>query len=79
MPEAETTITAQIKNNIHIGHEASEAEFVTLRNARDASLPHPRLILPSLQINLRAGHLPAPDENGIAYLRLPLNQLEKKA
>jgi glyoxylase-like metal-dependent hydrolase (beta-lactamase superfamily II) len=79
MPEAETTIAAQIKNNIHIGREASEAEFVTLRNARDAGLPHPRLMLPSLQINLRAGHLPAPDENGIAYLRLPLNQLEKKA
>jgi hypothetical protein len=46
-----------------------------MRTGRDATLPVPRLILPSLQVNIRAGHLPPPDSNGIRYMRLPINQV----
>ena len=71
---AETTVAAQQAHNIHVGEGRSEAEFVQLRKARDATLAAPRLILPSLQVNIRAGELPPADANGIRYLRLPLNQ-----
>ncbi|MEZ5443565.1 MAG: MBL fold metallo-hydrolase, partial [Lysobacterales bacterium] len=71
---AETTVATQQAHNIHVGEGRSEAEFVQLRKARDATLAAPRLILPSLQVNIRAGELPPADANGIRYLRLPLNQ-----
>jgi glyoxylase-like metal-dependent hydrolase (beta-lactamase superfamily II) len=71
----ETTIGAQKHGNIHVREGVGEAEFVQLRSARDATLAMPALILPALQVNLRGGMLPAPEGNGIRYLKLPLDQL----
>ncbi|MEO8743046.1 MAG: MBL fold metallo-hydrolase [Lysobacteraceae bacterium] len=76
---AESSIAAQSAHNMHIGSDKDEKTFVAMRNARDAGLPVPRLLLPALQVNIRGGRLPSADANGIAYLRLPLNQLGKKA
>lgn len=76
---AESSIAAQAQDNIHIGHGATEDAFVAMRNARDAGLPAPRLILPALQVNIRGGRLPYAETNGIAYLKLPLNRFGKKA
>ena len=73
--EYETTIAEQRASNIHVHDGVSETQFVEMREARDASLGMPRLILPSLQVNMRAGHLPASDTNGVVYLKLPINQL----
>jgi glyoxylase-like metal-dependent hydrolase (beta-lactamase superfamily II) len=69
----ETTIGAQRRNNIHIHTGVTEAEFVTLREARDRTLDMPRLILPSVQVNMRGGHFPEPEDNGVRYLKIPLN------
>jgi len=71
----ETTIAEQKLSNIHVRDGISEEEFVTLRKARDATLEVPTLILPSIQVNVRAGQLPPSDGNGVAYLRIPLNAL----
>jgi glyoxylase-like metal-dependent hydrolase (beta-lactamase superfamily II) len=71
----ETTVGDEKRNNIHVGAGKSEAEFVAMRESRDKQLDMPRLILPSVQINMRAGHLPPPEENGISYLKLPVNAL----
>jgi glyoxylase-like metal-dependent hydrolase (beta-lactamase superfamily II) len=70
----ETTIGEQKRSNIHVRADTSEAEFVALRETRDATLAVPALIIPSLQVNLRAGALPSAASNGIRYLRVPLNQ-----
>jgi glyoxylase-like metal-dependent hydrolase (beta-lactamase superfamily II) len=72
---AETSLSEQKAHNIHLKRDTAEDAFVKMRTARDATLPVPRLILPSLQVNIRAGNLPPPDSNGIRYLRLPLNQI----
>ncbi|WCM88390.1 MBL fold metallo-hydrolase [Acidovorax sp. NCPPB 3576] len=72
-PQWETTVQAQREDNIHVGGGVAEADFVALRRARDATLGAPALLLPSLQVNVRAGQLPAAEANGIAYLRIPLN------
>lgn len=72
---ASTTVAAQKAGNIHVRDGISRDEFIAMRSARDASLDMPRLILPSLQVNIRAGALPEPDANGVSYLRLPLNLL----
>lgn len=69
----ETTIGAERDGNVHVHAGVSEDEFVQMREARDATLGMPRLILPSLQVNIRAGHLPEPEANGMRYLKLPLN------
>lgn len=69
----ETTVKDERDWNIHVGRNVSEADFVTMRTARDKTLSMPRLILPSVQINMRAGELPPPDSNGVRYLKLPLN------
>ncbi len=69
----ETTIGAQRQHNIHVHAGISETAFVTLREQRDATLSLPRLILPSVQVNMRAGHLPAAEDNGVQYLKIPLN------
>ena len=69
----ETTIGVQRRENVHIHSGVSEAEFVALRQARDRTLGMPRLILPSVQVNMRAGHLPEPEDNGVCYLKIPLN------
>jgi hypothetical protein len=58
---------------VHDG--VSEDEFVAMREARDATLDMPRLILPSIQINMRAGQLPEPEDNGLRYIKIPLNAL----
>lgn len=70
----ETTVGAQKASNIHVGQGRSEAEFVALRTARDATLSMPKLLLPSVQVNIHAGELPSAEDNGIRYLKLPLNQ-----
>jgi len=71
----QTTVAEQRASNIHVRDGISEADFVALRQARDAALEVPTLILPSIQVNVRAGQLPPADDNGIAYLRIPLNSL----
>jgi glyoxylase-like metal-dependent hydrolase (beta-lactamase superfamily II) len=71
----ETTIGEQRRNNIHVHDGVDENAFVTLRQARDATLAMPALILPSLQVNLRGGALPEPESNGVRYLRIPLDSL----
>jgi glyoxylase-like metal-dependent hydrolase (beta-lactamase superfamily II) len=74
-PAWQTTVAAQRAHNIHVRDGISEAEFVAMRTARDATLDVPTLILPSIQVNVRAGHMPPADDNGVAYLRIPLNAL----
>lgn len=71
----ETTVGDQRRDNIHVHEGVSEEEFVSMREKRDATLDMPRLILPSVQINMRAGHLPPEEDNGISYLKIPLNAL----
>lgn len=71
----ETTVAQQRRANVHIHDAVSEDEFAALREARDATLDMPRLILPSIQVNMRGGHFPEPEENGVSYLKLPLNRL----
>lgn len=71
----ETTVAAQREANIQIHDGIAEDEFVAMREARDAGLAMPRLILPSVQVNIRAGHFPEPEANGVSYLKLPLNLL----
>ncbi|WP_282009006.1 MBL fold metallo-hydrolase [Brevundimonas aveniformis] len=71
----ETTVAAQKADNIHIGGDRSEADFVALREARDVTLKPPQLILPALQINIRAGALPPPEASGQRFLRLPINAI----
>ncbi|CAA0104225.1 putative metallo-hydrolase [Zhongshania aliphaticivorans] len=73
--EYQTTVKQEREDNIHVHQGISEGEFVAMREQRDATLGMPRLILPSLQINMRAGHLPNPDSNEVVYLKLPLNLL----
>ena len=71
----ETTVADQRASNIHLHDGATEAEFVEMRSKRDATLGMPTLILPAIQINIRAGHFPPTENNGVAYLKLPLNAL----
>lgn len=71
----ETTVKDERDWNVHVGRNVSEADFVKMRTARDKTLAMPRLILPSVQINMRGGELPPPDSNGVRYLKLPLNML----
>jgi len=71
----ESTVGAQKALNVHVGAGRSRDDFVALRQARDATLAMPRLIIPSLQINMRAGQMPEPEENGLSYLKVPLNGL----
>lgn len=69
----ETTVAEQRRANIHIHDGVAEEAFVAMRDARDATLAMPRLILPSVQVNMRAGHLPPAEENGVTYLKIPVN------
>lgn len=71
----ETTIGAERTANVHVHEGVTEAQFVEMREARDATLPMPRLLLPSVQVNMRAGHLPDPEDNGVRYLKLPVDLL----
>ena len=70
----ETSIGAQKRGNIHVRDGIDEAEFVAIRTARDATLAMPTLLLPSVQVNIRAGALPEPEDNGVRYLKLPIDQ-----
>ncbi|MGJ7485664.1 MBL fold metallo-hydrolase [Variovorax sp. LT2P21] len=74
-PAWQTTVAEQRAANIHVRDGIDEEAFVAMRTARDATLEVPSLILPSIQVNIRAGHFPPADDNGVAYLRIPLNAL----
>lgn len=69
----ETTVGAQRATNIHVGGAADEEGFVRMRHARDLTLGQPRLILPSVQVNMRAGCMPPPESNGVRYLKVPID------
>ncbi len=71
----ETTVGAQRTGNVHVHEGVSEDDFVAMRDARDATLSMPKLILPSIQVNIRGGHLPEPESNGTRYLKIPLDVL----
>ncbi|MEX0340207.1 MAG: MBL fold metallo-hydrolase [Arenibacterium sp.] len=71
----ETTVGEQKALNVHIGQGRPIEEFVEMRDARDATLGMPRLILPSLQVNMRAGNMPEPDSDGDVYLKVPINKI----
>ena len=71
----ESTVGDQKRRNVHIGAGRSMEDFVALRQARDSSLGMPRLIIPSLQVNMRAGHMPKPAQDGKVYLKVPINGL----
>ena len=71
----ETTVAEERAANIHVREGVSEDEFVKMRTARDSSLELPKLIIPSIQVNIRAGQLPEPDESGKRYLKVPINEL----
>ena len=75
----QTTVGAQRAKNIHVHDGVSEEQFVAMRAARDATLEMPSLIIPAIQVNVRAGEMPEPEANGIRYLKVPLNALGKKA
>jgi len=70
-----TTVAEQRASNIHVRDGIDENAFVSMREARDATLEMPVLMLPSVQVNMRCGHLPEPEDNGVRYLKIPLNSL----
>lgn len=71
----ETTVGDERRSNIHVREGTGEDDFVQMRNARDATLSMPRLLLPSVQVNMRGGKFPPPEDNGTAYLKIPLDTL----
>lgn len=71
----ETTVGAERDANVHVHDGVDEAEFAAMRTARDRTLGMPRLILPAIQVNMRGGHLPAPEANGVRYLKIPLDAI----
>ncbi|QMV02990.1 MBL fold metallo-hydrolase [Devosia sp. D6-9] len=71
----ETTVADEREHNIHVGKDTTEDAFVAMREARDATLAMPRLIIPSLQVNMRAGRLPPKDDHGNVFLKVPVNGL----
>jgi len=71
----ETTVAEQREKNVHINDGVSQQEFVGFRTARDAQLSVPKLIIPAIQVNMRGGEFPSPEQNGVSYLKVPLDQL----
>jgi len=71
----ETTVAEERANNIHVRDGLDEEAFVQMRESRDATLGMPRLLLPSVQVNMRAGELPDAEENGVRYLKIPVDAL----
>lgn len=69
----ETTVGEQKRSNIHLNSTASRDEFIKMRTERDKTLALPKLIMPSIQVNMRAGRLPPPEDNGVSYIKIPLN------
>ena len=75
LPTWESTVAEQRAKNIHVHDGVSESAFVAMRSARDAMLGMPTLILPAIQVNVRAGEMPPPESNGVVYLKIPVNTL----
>jgi glyoxylase-like metal-dependent hydrolase (beta-lactamase superfamily II) len=71
----QTTVAEERANNIHLRQGVSEAEFVKMRTERDRTLAVPQLLIPSIQVNMRAGELPPPEDNGVSYIKIPLNRI----
>jgi len=71
----DTTVAEQRRSNIHVRDGISEEAFVEMRTTRDATLPMPMLLMPAVQVNIRAGELPPAEDNGVRYLKIPLNSL----
>jgi hypothetical protein len=71
-----TTVGEQKKKNIHVKTSISEDEFVKIRENRDKTLNMPELIIPSIQVNMRAGNLPPPEDNGNVYIKVPINNFK---
>ena len=71
----ETTVAEERASNVHVNDNISEDEFVKMREDRDATLAMPRLILPSVQVNMRAGEMPPAEDNGVRYLKIPVDTL----
>jgi hypothetical protein len=71
----ETTVAAQRAHNIHVRESVTEDDFASMRQARDAGLEMPTLILSAIQVNIRAGAMPVPERNGVSYLKIPINVL----
>jgi glyoxylase-like metal-dependent hydrolase (beta-lactamase superfamily II) len=71
----ETTVAEERRSNVHVRDGVSEDEFVAMREARDKTLSMPKLIIPSIQVNMRAGEFPEPEDNGTVYLKVPLDRL----
>ncbi len=69
----ETTVKQQREENVHVKDGVSEADFVAMRTARDKTLAMPNLIMPSVQVNIRGGRLPEPEDNGVSYIKIPVN------
>jgi len=69
----ETTVGQQRRENVHVKDGVTEAEFVEMRTGRDKTLAMPNLIMPSVQVNIRGGHLPDPEDNGVSYIKIPVN------
>ncbi len=74
-PSWQTTVAAQREGNIHIRDGVSQADFVAMRTRRDGTLDMPTLILPAIQVNINAGHLPEPESNGVRYLKIPVDAI----
>ena len=73
----ETTVAEELAHNVHVHDGVSEEEFVKMRTARDATLAAPTLLLPSIQVNMRAGQLPPADANGVHYLLVPVTVMNE--
>ena len=71
----QTTVAEERENNVHVGGDKTMEDFVAMRTERDAKLGMPKLILPSIQVNMRAGHMPEPESDGRSYLKVPINGL----
>lgn len=71
----ETTVAEQRASNVHVKDGVTEEQYVAMREARDKTLGMPKLIIPSIQVNMRAGDLPEPEDNGVRYLKVPLNRI----
>jgi glyoxylase-like metal-dependent hydrolase (beta-lactamase superfamily II) len=71
-----TTVGEQKENNVHVKTSILEDEFVKIREARDKTLNMPKLIIPSIQVNMRAGNLPPPEDNGSVYIKVPINSIK---
>ncbi|RVQ65779.1 MBL fold metallo-hydrolase [Croceicoccus ponticola] len=75
----ETTVGQERDHNVHVRDGVTEDEFVAMRTTRDRTLAMPNLIMPSVQVNMRGGHLPEPEDNGVSYIKIPVNAVRRPA